>query len=775
MNSSCRQLRWGAAMKVVGLGALALALMTPAAWAHRDTVGCTGVPSAESVTIFSDANCQVPAEVGFEALECDTISIQVRLGPLGAGDCAIEAGTWDLYVNDPLALGAPFAPLGAVPCVGGTFNDPNFPNSPNFTRGLCEGSLTTNTSACITYSITEQDALNGQVAFTPKWTGFVHGATTDIGNQVAQVNTFLSVATCDGEATECLGPDECVVIGGVAQCVQEPVPVSEPCNVNDGDVCSADHCDGFGQCVDDPSQDVSPPDATECESFDCDPTDGIVGCIPNDPLYGDNCVPLSTACNADDGDVCTADHCDGLGACVDDPSQDVIPPDATECESFDCDPTDGIVGCIPNDPLYGDNCVPLSTACNADDGDVCTADHCDGLGACVDDPDGDLDCNDGKVCTDDRCDPTDGCINDCAPDGKQDCEIDIGDYIWDDANQDGIQDGGEFGIDGVTVTLTDCQNIIASDVTGGGGIYTFSGIDIVDADCVPGPVDLEVVVDLNTLPAGLDNESPWQQGGDPALDSDCEAGVIACAAYGESTETLDCGFFEEPSEAVCRTPGFWGARGGSEKGGFNFTQAAIDAAGGTLDVCGQIVDRSNSDILDLGDLGHALEGICVNVRQGSHVQLYRQLVAGALNCASSGSYPSCSVIPLLGVTWAECNAACVVGGAADPSVVQSCIDQIDCFNNGGEYGAGGCVLGTCMIDGFDCGGDAPDCDFLDDGFGENANYCAAFADNCHDRDFCESSLVFPDDSDLCYKHKRNSSPRACHAASRNDCTIHECP
>ena len=51
----------------------------------------------------------------------------------------------------------------------------------------------------------------------------------------------------------------------------------------------------------------------------------------------------------------------------------------------------------------------------------------------------------------------------------------IGDYVWNDEDEDGIQDPDETGIDGITVELYTCNDeFIASTITSGGGIYEFS-------------------------------------------------------------------------------------------------------------------------------------------------------------------------------------------------------------------------------------------------------------------------------------------------------------
>src|SRR5258705_7893261 len=60
----------------------------------------------------------------------------------------------------------------------------------------------------------------------------------------------------------------------------------------------------------------------------------------------------------------------------------------------------------------------------------------------------------------------------------------LGDYVWNDTNHNGIQDGGEAGIVGATVKLTGAgfdgifgngDDTFATTTTGAGGIYGFSG------------------------------------------------------------------------------------------------------------------------------------------------------------------------------------------------------------------------------------------------------------------------------------------------------------
>ncbi|MCB9138393.1 MAG: carboxypeptidase regulatory-like domain-containing protein [Caldilineaceae bacterium] len=71
----------------------------------------------------------------------------------------------------------------------------------------------------------------------------------------------------------------------------------------------------------------------------------------------------------------------------------------------------------------------------------------------------------------------------------------IGDTVWLDANGNGVQDAGEPGIAGITVTLLDSNNSSRSAVTSADGWYTFTGL----------PAGVYIVsVDPVTLPAGYD-------------------------------------------------------------------------------------------------------------------------------------------------------------------------------------------------------------------------------------------------------------------------------
>jgi serine-aspartate repeat-containing protein C/D/E len=129
----------------------------------------------------------------------------------------------------------------------------------------------------------------------------------------------------------------------------------------------------------------------------------------------------------------------------------------------------------------------------------------------------------------------------------------IGDQVWDDLDEDGTNDPGEPGIDGVTVFLYECGDVVGvdapqqSDVTASGGFYGFDNLD-------PN-VDYFVFFDPSTLPAGY-VFTAQNSGTDDTDDSDVDAtGQTACIALdpGENDDTNDAGAL--PAEGFHRRPG----------------------------------------------------------------------------------------------------------------------------------------------------------------------------------------------------------------------------
>jgi hypothetical protein len=134
-------------------------------------------------------------------------------------------------------------------------------------------------------------------------------------------------------------------------------------------------------------------------------------------------------------------------------------------------------------------------------------------------------------------------------------------------------------------------------------------------------------------------------------------------------------------EEICRTKGFWKTHScpqtGCEKAGSsNITQAVIDAAGGSILVCGETLTNT-----DLNDAMSALEALCG--QGGGITQLTSQLTAAALNCVITSGTADCSGVASIFATFTACNEACANGNttAMVDGMTVNCIDAIDAFNS----------------------------------------------------------------------------------------------
>ena len=122
--------------------------------------------------------------------------------------------------------------------------------------------------------------------------------------------------------------------------------------------------------------------------------------------------------------------------------------------------------------------------------------------------------------------------------------ITIGDKVFFDANNNGIQDGGsEVGLPGITVNLFNATGgWMGSSTTNANGLYSFSSTTI--SSLVPGSYRV-----CFNKPWNYSNVSPKDQGTDDATDSDGNAlsGGSTCTdlftvAAGETKNTIDVGF-----------------------------------------------------------------------------------------------------------------------------------------------------------------------------------------------------------------------------------------
>ncbi len=158
----------------------------------------------------------------------------------------------------------------------------------------------------------------------------------------------------------------------------------------------------------------------------------------------------------------------------------------------------------------------------------------------------------------------------------------IGDFIWDDTNGDGIQDNGEPGRTGVTVNLRDCSSVLlASTTSGAGGQYSFSGL-------AAGGYVIEVIP-----PAGS-FLSPSKQGPKRGKDSDPDpvTGLTNCVnlSDGQIKLGVDAGLSGQAPPSGGSIGDFvWddsnadGIQDAGEPGRSGVTVNLLDCGGGVLD------------------------------------------------------------------------------------------------------------------------------------------------------------------------------------------------
>lgn len=127
----------------------------------------------------------------------------------------------------------------------------------------------------------------------------------------------------------------------------------------------------------------------------------------------------------------------------------------------------------------------------------------------------------------DRLDIDLGIYNSTAPLGQ------LGDFVWFDANNNGLQDSGEKGVPGVSVALLNAAgNVISTTVTDKDGLYRFVNL-----------ANGTYYVRFSNLPAGF-SFSPVNVGANDAADSDADPGTGVTGSYtisGNTNLTADAG------------------------------------------------------------------------------------------------------------------------------------------------------------------------------------------------------------------------------------------
>ncbi|VTS40238.1 Serine-aspartate repeat-containing protein F precursor [Streptococcus porcinus] len=114
----------------------------------------------------------------------------------------------------------------------------------------------------------------------------------------------------------------------------------------------------------------------------------------------------------------------------------------------------------------------------------------------------------------------------------------IGDTVWEDTNHNGIQDPGEPGISGVTVTLTNPDGSTQTTTTDSNGHYGFTELS-----------DGDYTVTFET-PKGY--QPTIANTGDDTKDSDGQ--VVKVTVAGSDNSTIDSGFVKEATPELPQTP-----------------------------------------------------------------------------------------------------------------------------------------------------------------------------------------------------------------------------
>ncbi|MEO7862827.1 MAG: hypothetical protein ABIU05_20790 [Nitrospirales bacterium] len=213
------------------------------------------------------------------------------------------------------------------------------------------------------------------------------------------------------------------------------------------------------------------------------------------------------------------------------------------------------------------------------------------------------------------------------------------------------------------------------------------------------------------------------------------------------------------AQEICRTAGFWGTHAGEEKSGStniseevirawlstvnSYDQTATDKCtynniDGTvscdfeppgqagspkacrdakknditllnnfpigyegINICGQIV---SVDPNGLAQIPSVVEALCVSPGGDSKLQLGRQLTAAALNCLLSGGGSDCTGTSIEPV-FASCNSTCADSNQEEH--VNTCIEKLDCFNNGGAWNEDDPQAMYCQMDAVESCHDQP--------------------------------------------------------------------
>ncbi|HEV8119866.1 MAG TPA: hypothetical protein VGQ67_02615 [Candidatus Polarisedimenticolia bacterium] len=397
------------------------------------------------------------------------------------------------------------------------------------------------------------------------------------------------------------------------------------------------------------------------------------------------CQP-GTPLNCNDNNACTADSCNPASGCVNTPEPPSFCDDGNGCTDDTCAPATGCVHttkppsfCDDQNACTTDACVPATGMCThtpvspsfCDDQNACTTDACvPATGECTHTPVSPSFCDDQNACTTDACVPATGqCTH--TPVSPSFCDDQNG--CTDDAC---VPATGQCTHTPKPPSFCDDSNVCTDDA------------------CVPAT---GLCTHTPKPPSFCDDNN--------ACTSDTCDPTNGCVHTTPEPPLPGC------SEAICRTPGFWGTHAGTEKSpgkgqpAVNITEAVLDCADGNCAghtandfvlICGEKIDSPDTNpadgTTDWNDASSSTEAMCIDVKGDSTLQLARQLTAAALNCLISGGGPDCAGTGIYKDIFSNCNATCT-NASASQSDITACISQLDCLNNGGTFDSGLCTAG----------------------------------------------------------------------------------
>jgi len=575
-----------------------------------------------------------------------------------------------------------------------------------------------------------------------------------------------SNTVCRADTGECDVAENCT--GAGALCPDEaPAGTCDDglfCNGTDtcvDDACtghSGDPCAGGGICGDSCSEETD--SCFDVAGTVCRPSGGVcdvaetctgsnADCPTNSFTSGntcrgsngvcdvaETCSGTAAACPADgfttggtcraSGGVCdVAETCSGTSASC--PANGFASGGTCRASGGVCDLAETCSGTAAACPA--DGFVAGGTICRADAGDCDVADTCTGSAAACPangfEPNGTTCTTDGNVCTNDTCNGTGTCQH---TNNTVDCD------------------------DGLFCTANDkC----GAGQCSGAARNCGDGIGCTEDDC-------------NEATDSCDHDP---QNDECTSDDPCLTGICDISE--------GCVFI--PScENICRSSNFYSKRAGGDDNVVQQILHSLEEQGHPLRVCGETITETSIDdsVAGLG-LDSALEGLCVRPDRIPIRSLYRELVATGLNCAMSGSRGDddfCDEVVATyvdaGFSYSECNDLCAgeleLNDEEYALLTSGCIDQLNCYNNGGTIVDGLCAYGKCDVTREPCGGDYGTCPPINVIGFPLLQVCERFADNCRDESFCAPAL------EVCPDRLPNSGTRACKEAKKNDCTIDDC-